>query len=625
MKHRRTFLRVTALVMAAVLTGSLLWMGCGLERQEPDGLPQQKIQKILPESPQADKDRPGDEDGSHSSDHHKDDKDEENPPPEQNEENTPQPPTEEETPTEQEDSPESQTQKPDPDHPEGDPNHPGSGETDENGQGEDIPTEGGEDDSQLRIVTDLSNCTITYDQLENDTLPFYAYIINGDRMKLKVKLQNSTTPQNGRYLTGDGKDYTAQLARGEVNRFTLYVKDGSATVHEVTYRVRYMAQRADEEHPTIGEHPPTIHSNLEGVRELSNRNFTMTLTARDYHGKSLYASSIEVRQDGHILSHPTGRNPYEYELHFPNPTSGNTSHHRITVTAWDAEGNSAFVAYDILYRFVDTGQVIGSATIILDATTVGLDIPDDPYTYKIKQGEPASYAVLAMLQDCGYEVKYSGSLDTGFYVQRISRAGMMDFAQIPDTLWAKIQQDGLNLTNQYDNDSLGEFDYTQGSGWVYSIGGETYAGKGLSNYYLSDGDTLYLRFTLAYGKDLGGAVDEEAPYGTLSSYCGKWINGTYIPQHSWSKKEYTQDPTCTEDGCVYHKCTVCGEKDILQTLPATGHHWKETDRQEPADGADGWIHKRCTQCGQEKEEVIPWTGENEKEEKKELPVEDSIG
>ena len=45
---------------------------------------------------------------------------------------------------------------------------------------------------------------------------------------------------------------------------------------------------------------------------------------------------------------------YEYQLYFPDPIVGDTVEHTITVRAWDGEGNSAFVSYRILYRFVDT-------------------------------------------------------------------------------------------------------------------------------------------------------------------------------------------------------------------------------------------------------------------------------
>ena len=37
---------------------------------------------------------------------------------------------------------------------------------------------------------------------------------------------------------------------------TLYRKKGNTTVEEVRFSIRYVAQKADEDHPTIGEHPP---------------------------------------------------------------------------------------------------------------------------------------------------------------------------------------------------------------------------------------------------------------------------------------------------------------------------------------------------------------------------------
>ena len=72
---------------------------------------------------------------------------------------------------------------------------------------------------------------------------------------------------------------------------------------------------------------------------------------------------------------------YEYQLYFPDPIVGDTVEHTITVRAWDGEGNSAFVSYRILYRFVDTGDVIGTAYIVIDATTVGLDVMAVSYTH----------------------------------------------------------------------------------------------------------------------------------------------------------------------------------------------------------------------------------------------------
>ena len=156
--------------------------------------------------------------------------------------------------------------------------------------------------------------------------------------------------------------YTARMVRNETNHITLYRKKGNTTVEEVRFSIRYVAQKADEDHPTIGEHPPTIVTNLDGVTETSNRNFTLTVKATAYTGSPLYASQIEVQMDGKRITGPTGGPVYEYQLYFPDPIVGDTVEHTITIRAWDGEGNSAFVSYHILYRFVDTGD----PTVIVD-------------------------------------------------------------------------------------------------------------------------------------------------------------------------------------------------------------------------------------------------------------------
>ena len=450
---------------------------------------------------------------------------------------------------------------------------------------------------------------MTFDQLDGDILPFYAYIVNGaSDMYLRVKLRSSQTPANGSFLTASGRNYQARLARQESNFITLYIKQGSKTVLEETYTVRYVAQKADADRPTVGEQPPTVTTNLDGFTgRLTNRNFTFLVKARAYDGSIIFADHILVTLDGKTVRNPTGSDVFEYELYFENPTVGDTETHTVTVLAWDDAGNSTYLRYEVTYSFVDTGGKVGTAYILLDATVVGLD-PETlggTYVYEIKQNEPASYAVLAMLEEFGYEADYARSPDDGFYLRRIERSGMMDYAQIPDALWQKILDDGLGLTGQSNPDSLGEFDYTQGAGWMYSVNGTLYAGKGLSNYYLSDGDTLYIRFTLAYGKDIGGYNASGGSYGRLPTYCGRWINGTYYDEHPWGEETVLQEATCTESGSMARICTLCGEVQVTAELPPLGHDFIETARQEPTETEEGWIDFACTRCGAVKRETLP--------------------
>ena len=86
----------------------------------------------------------------------------------------------------------------------------------------------------------------------------------------------------------------------------------------------------------------------------------------------------------------------------------------MTVQAWDDNGNSSYKEYILNYQFVDEGGVIGTATISIDATTVGLGYLESSFTYEIKQDEPASYAVAAALEAWGYSYENTGTLDENF-------------------------------------------------------------------------------------------------------------------------------------------------------------------------------------------------------------------
>ena len=271
-KRRQWLFRGIALVLiAALLTGGLL-MKRGLHQCPPISLSDQ-IADILPDSEQP---MPGNSE---------EDSDEMQPPETEPPEMEPPETEPPETEPQETQPPVTKPSEPIPEKPqqtppeqpedEGDPMEPenppvgdapgGNGDTDEEGEGQPNPDQGPEDDSELRIVTDLYNGEITYDQLTDDVLPFYAYLINGNGMSLRVKLRNSATPLNGTYLTPEDQNYQAVLQRNETNFFTLYIKDGNVTVHEITYKLRYVAQMADGDHPTVGSDPPTVVTNLEVV------------------------------------------------------------------------------------------------------------------------------------------------------------------------------------------------------------------------------------------------------------------------------------------------------------------------------------------------------------------------
>lgn len=73
-------------------------------------------------------------------------------------------------------------------------------------------------------------------------------------------------------------------------------------------------------------------------------------------------------------------------------------------------------------------------------------------------------------------------------------------------------------------DQLGEFDFGQGSGWMYSIN-DSYPNVGFSDTYMFDGAVMKVRYTLWYGKDIGGAGSMGQWPGREDVEGGNWTPG----------------------------------------------------------------------------------------------------
>ena len=441
-----------------------------------------------------------------------------------------------------------------------------------NGEGAGGDAPGNGDDDSIKIVTDLRNQQIARTELPEGILNFYAYpSVNDAGYTIKVVVKNSATPVNGLVLEStDNVHYAAPLVLNETTSITLYLKLDGENVAYVRYQIRYEMEKADEDNLEVGDNPPSIITNLDGYTDIMEaQDFLLWVSARtNPEGDPIYSNQIEVWLNGQLVPKQTGDSRPEYELHFEPPNVGDYAKYTVKIRAWDGKGNSTMKIYTINYHTVSEGDYLGTVQIVLDATTVGLGIIDSA-TYEIVQGDTAAGVVIRFLEEYGYEPVYSGSAKVGFYLRSISRGDLCYGAKVPDQLWNMILKDRIQLSGHSDRDSLGEYDYTMGSGWMYSINGSVYPGRGLSEYKLSKNTTIYLRFTLAYGKDIGGFDATGQGIGSLSSYCGVWINGGFTP---------------------------------------LDHNYVETERGEPTDTETGYIHYRCSKCGEEKDEVIPAFG-----------------
>lgn len=138
----------------------------------------------------------------------------------------------------------------------------------------------------------------------------------------------------------------------------------------------------------------------------------------------------------------------------------------------------------------------------------------EPTKITTYNGNIAANVVLDVLGE--KNCKYSGSPESAFYLSAVKLGEDSDFAprslsfeKLPECFVSGVNEERIvpkfakdMKTN--DDGWLGEFDYTDMSGWMYSVNG-VFPNVGMSGYSLSDGDVIRLSFTLwGYGADIGG-------------------------------------------------------------------------------------------------------------------------
>lgn len=339
----------------------------------------------------------------------------------------------------------------------------------------------------------------------------------------------------------------------------------------------------------------SIEINLKNGQTVINEtqtNLTVIAYSLNANGERVYITpdgtntKLIVTLDGEEVPHLGS----EYALYPKNPEVGDSNVHKLVIYAEDAYGESKRVELELNGQRQQIGQAAGTAYLYVDMTVLGIE-PIGPIAYEVLAGEPISYAVVkaimgedtgdpfgASKESLGWSGRYAGTLDIGFYLQSLN-TGMMPntledsvwpgateaeiLAAIDArfgtktglaTLWRCIYRNGLNKSSG-SGGTVGEFSYTSGSGWLYAIGNDTYyPGQSMSELELKDGDILTLRFSLAYGWDVGGGTEG---YGNTAGYCVTARNGTWSINH-------VMEEVADENGTIHLVCHCCGlEEDCL--------------------------------------------------------------
>ncbi len=318
-------------------------------------------------------------------------------------------------------------------------------------------------------------------------------------------------------VTGVGSDTAVQAVNGI---YSLMLSTTGTTIIQVKYidadgNSQVYIKKIDYVRPE-GSTPkgkePLIHTNLKDMGVYNNPiiNFDVWLT--DYRGKPLSYNNAEVRVNGEPADYVGEMDRQTYR------TTLGAGANTVEIKIKDKYQYTVKKTYTLYYK---SGK--GKAIMSLEGGTIGKKYFIAPTEIEIEPGIPLSYALVDFLEANGYSCSYVGTLDEGFYLAKISKKNMIKGYKIPDDLKAFITEDALIFDeNNYESiDCLGEFDFCQGSGWMYSING-LYSSYGFNKAFVQDGDVVRVRFTLAYGKDISGYEVTGGTYGRLGQYDGDW-------------------------------------------------------------------------------------------------------
>ena len=238
--------------------------------------------------------------------------------------------------------------------------------------------------------------------------------------------------------------------------------------------------RADITNETVNKVPfivPVFVYDYNGNQLKANQNFSMYLNGEylDYHSR---------RPDG----------AYEYNLYL---TEGQNT---VVIKAVDNEGYTAEETLTINFNPVKEEAKIH---LIVSADVVGLGTLIDEYI-NTTTDQSVAQIVHDRLDAYGITDVYRGHLDADdYFLLHLQKKGIAEGCTIDDGTKSLLEMLGYDLNEKPNSvDSLGEKDFTAGSGWMVTLN-HYFIAQTMGTRAIRDGDEIHLMYTLCVGKDIG--------------------------------------------------------------------------------------------------------------------------
>lgn len=345
--------------------------------------------------------------------------------------------------------------------------------------------------SNVKIETDLKDQTVTKEEFT-----FYAVAKDGNKtVPLSTTLDNKSISDDG------NGNYNVTLKEGK-NTFVLTATSSGQTVEE-QYIINYSMPDGGADDEDIESDIYIEFPDLKEGQTIRNSVHTFHVKAVDKKGKQINDRGITISAKNNGKNIPIDWNNGSH-VSFTLSVVDGTNY--IEVIAKDSKGNIGTASLTVYGDIASDDEVIGSITFSLEASTIGLGYIIPPQKVDLYPNERGAYTIDRIFKKYGISYDYTGSHSNSFYLSAIYKPGLVTNPKIPDDLAQLVERDfSVFDPNNYDSNALGEFDFSNGSGWMYSVNGH-YPNVGFADYYFKDGDVVRIRFTIALGADIGGGM-----------------------------------------------------------------------------------------------------------------------
>lgn len=295
--------------------------------------------------------------------------------------------------------------------------------------------------------------------------------------------------------------------------YAAYKKE-TKTTSDNTVQSKNIQNKTDSKEPIISQMRSLMLSSGYSLKTSLNDGFTMRASKKTFdvwarrNGTKIDADAAIYRTDssgerkhiGNLSVAWDDGNKVSYIIDMGKQASGDF----IIEVSVGTGNNRIAKEYNFTYDKTPKGGYIGDITIDIEAFTLSLGYIAEPMKFPVYEGENGAQVLDRYLNSLGYTYECTGSLTGGFYLGRICGLSTdLSIASLEKTVAAKLDEDSWTGDIQQEH-ALGEFDFTDQSGWMYSVN-NVFPNVGFSDYYLDDGDVMRVQFTVASGKEIGGS------------------------------------------------------------------------------------------------------------------------